>query len=199
MHLLFLHLQTICCLQSLLFSYLQIYQKLVYRHIFCNNFHYSSIPDTSDSQITQSETPQTPSPNLIVSTPVVHASSSQEISIDAETIQHHIYNFIGPYPYDPLEGFQWVPNGWKLEKKEKNVSFDEIFVGKIRSITKNSGKKGRGNVDLQGKVSTFKSEFNYAFSRLILTWSIFCNFYRSRVYLQDMIGEVYQKIFYQQN
>ena len=68
MHLLFLHLQTICCLQLLLFSYLQIYQKLVYRHIFCNNFHYSSIPDTSNSQITQSETPQTPSPNLIVST-----------------------------------------------------------------------------------------------------------------------------------
>ena len=173
MHLLFLHLRTICCLQLLLFSYLQNYQKLVCKHIFCTYFYYSSIPDTSNSQITQSETPQTPSPNLIVSTPVVHASSSQEISIDAETIQQHIYNFIGPYPYDPPEGFQWVPNGWKLEKKEQDVSFDEIFVGKIRSITKNSGKKGRGNVDLRGKVSTFKSEFNYAFSRLILTWTKF--------------------------
>ena len=29
----------------------------------------------------------------------------------------HIYNFNGPYPYNHLEGFQWVPNGWKWEKK----------------------------------------------------------------------------------
>ena len=100
MHLLFLHLRTICCLQLLLFSYLQNYQKLVYKHIFCTNFHYSLIPDTSNAQISQSETPQMPSPNLIVSTPVAHTSSSQEISIDPETIQQHVYNFNGPYPYD---------------------------------------------------------------------------------------------------
>ena len=96
MHLLFLHLRTICCLRSLLFSYLQNYQKLVCKHIFCTNFHYSSIPDTSNAQIAQSETPQTPSPILIVSTPVAHASSSQEISTDPETIQLHVYNFIDP-------------------------------------------------------------------------------------------------------
>ena len=169
------------------------------KHILCTNFHYCLIPDTSNSQITQSEKPQTPSPKLIVSTPVAHASSFQEISIDAETIQQHEYNFISPYPYDPPEGFQWVPNDWKLEKKVKDVSFDEIFVGKIRSITKNSGKKGRGNIDLRGKVSTFKSELNYAFSRLILTWVIFCILYGSRVFLRNMIGEIYPKIFYQQN
>ena len=87
------------------------------KHILCTNFHYCLIPDTSNSQITQSEKPQTPSPKLIVSTPVAHASSFQEISIDAETIQQHEYNFISPYPYDPPEGFQWVPNDWKLEKK----------------------------------------------------------------------------------
>ena len=169
------------------------------KHVFCTNFPYSSISDTSNAQIAQSETPQTPSSNLIVSTPDAHASSSQEIPIDPEIIQQHVYNFIGPYPYDPPEGFRWVPNGWKLEKKERDVSFDEIFIGKIRSITKNSGKKGRGNVDLRGKVSTFQSELYYAFSRLILTWVIFCSFYGSWVYLRNKIGEMYQTIFYQQN
>ena len=155
---------------------------------------------TSNSQVTQSETPQTRSPNPIVSTPVVHASSSQEISIDAETIQQHTYNFIGPYPYDCLpESFQWVPNGWKLEKKEKDVSFDEIFVGKIRSVTKISGKKGCRNVDLWGKGSTFKSELNYALSWLILAWVIFCSFHGSWVYLCNIISEKYQKKFYLQN
>ena len=130
MHLLFLHLRTICCLQSLLFSYLQNYQKLVCKHIFCTNFHYSSIPDTSNAQIAQSETPQTPSPILIVSIPVAHASSSQEISIDPETIQQHVYNFIGPYPYNPPEGFQWVPNGWKLEKKKKMSALMRYLPGR---------------------------------------------------------------------
>ena len=104
------------------------------------------IPDTSNPQITQSKT-QAPCANPIVSSSVAHASSSQEILIDAETIQQHIYNYIGPYPYDPPEGFPWVPKGWKL-KKEQDVSFDKIFVGKIRSITKNSGKKRHSNVDL---------------------------------------------------
>ena len=90
-----------------------------------------------------------------------------------------------------------MAGNWK--KKEKDVSFDEIFIGKIRSITKNSEKKGCGNVDLRGKASTFKSELNYAFSRLILTWVIFCSFYGSWVYQRNKIGEIYQTIFYQQN
>ena len=180
MYLLFLHLWTICCLWWLIFSYLQNYQKLVCKYIFCIKFHYSSIPEPSNSQITQSETPQTPSPNPVVLTPVVHASSSKEISINAETTQQHAYNFIGPYLYDPpSEGFQWVPNGWKLEKKDKDVSFDEIFIGKIRSVTKNSGKKRHSNIDLWGKVSTSKSELNYALSGFILTWVIFCSFHGS--------------------
>ena len=118
MHVLFLHLWTICSLQLLLFSYLQYYQKLVCKHIFCTNFHYSLIPDTSNPQITQSKT-QAPCANPIVSSSVAHASSSQEILIDAETIQQHIYNYIGPYPYDPPEGFPWVPNGWKLNKRTR--------------------------------------------------------------------------------
>ena len=88
------------------------------------------MPDTSNAQIAQPETPQTPSPNLIVSIPVAHASSSQEISIDPETIQQHVYNFIGPYPYNPPEGFQWVPNGWKLEKKKKMSALMRYLPGR---------------------------------------------------------------------
>ena len=119
MHLLFLHLRTICCLRSLLFSYLQNYQKLVCKHIFCTNFYYSSIPDTSNAQIVQPETPQTPSPNLIVSTPVAHASSSQEISIDPEIIQQHVYNFIAhthTMPRKVFNGFLMAGN-WKKKRK----------------------------------------------------------------------------------
>ena len=92
---------------------------------------------------------------------------------DTHTILRKVFN-----------GFLMAGN-WK-KKKKKDVSFDEIFVGKIKSITKNSGRKGRDNVDLRGKVSTFKSELNYAFSRLILTWVIFCSFYASKVYLRNM-------------
>ena len=80
--------------------------------------------------------------------------------------------------------------------KEKDVSFDEIFVGKIRSITKNSGKKECSNIDLRGKAGTFKSGLNYAFSRLILTWVIFCSFHGLRSYLQNIIGKIRQKSFY---
>ena len=114
MQVLFLHLWTICSLQLLLFSYLQYYQKLVCKHMFCTNFHYSLIPDTSNPEITQSKT-QTPFANPIVSSSVAHASSFQEILIDAEAIQQHIYNYIGPYPYDPPESFQWflMAGNWK--------------------------------------------------------------------------------------
>ena len=77
------------------------------------------------------------------------------------------------------QGFQWVPNSWKLEKRDGGVVFGKIFVGKIRSVTKNSGKKRRGNVDLRGKVSTSKSELNYALSRFILVWVTFSSFHRS--------------------
>ena len=43
---------------------------------------------------------------------------------------------------------------------------------------------------------TFKSELNYALSRLILARVIFCSFHGTWVYLRNVIGEKYQKIFY---
>ena len=142
MHLLFLHLQTICYLQSLLFSYLHSCQKLVCKYVFCINFHYSSIPDTSNSQITQSETPQTPSPNPILLTSVVHASFSQEISMNAEIIQQHIYNFIAPYPFE--WGFLMAGN-WK---KRKRCQFWQDTCREDIICNKNSGKKAYVNVEL---------------------------------------------------
>ena len=149
MHLLFLHLQTICYLQSLLFSYLQSYQKLVCKYVFCINFHYSSIPDTSNSQITQSETPQTPSPNPTVSIPLYmynplkkYQVMQKQSSNTKKILLVHIHIIL---LWKVFNGFLMAGN-WK--KKKKHVSFDEIFVGKIRSIIKNSGKKEHSNVDL---------------------------------------------------
>ena len=63
-----------------------------------------------------------------------------------------------PQRPSPNPIFQKVFNGFLMagKIKEKDVSFDEIFVGKIRSITKNSGKKECSNIDLWGKAGTFK-------------------------------------------
>ena len=169
------------------------------KHIFCTNFHYSSIPDTSNAQIAQSETPQTPSPILIFQ-PLLHMHHLLRKYQPIQKQSSYTYIILLTHNHTILRkvfnGFLMAGN-WK--KQEKDVSFDEIFIGKIRSITKNSWKKERGNVDLRGKVSTFKSKLNHAFSRLILTWVIFCSFCGSRVYLRNKIGEIYQKIFYQQN
>ena len=121
---------------------------------WCVNIYSVSIFIITRFQIHQipklhNQTPQTQSPNSVVSTPVVYGSSSQKYQSMQKQSSNHIYNFIGLYPYNPPpEGFQWVPNGWELEKKEKDVSFDKIFVGKIRSVTKSIWKKGCSNVDL---------------------------------------------------
>ena len=46
--------------------------------------------------------------------------------------------YIGPCPYDAPEGFQWVPNAWKLEKmsdsnkRTNNKTFDELFLDTIK-------------------------------------------------------------------
>ena len=48
-----------------------------------------------------------------------------------------------------------IARNWK--KNQKDVSFNKIFLGKITPVTKNSGKKGHGNVDLRRKISTPKS------------------------------------------
>ena len=44
---------------------------------------------------------------------------------------------LDPYPYDAPLGFQWLPNGWKLEPIEStpaNVSFEQLFLDKVKPI-----------------------------------------------------------------
>ena len=60
---------------------------------------------------------------------------------------------LGPYPYDTLPGFCWVPNGWKLEPIEAtpaNVSFEQLFLDRVKPIQEK--KKNRMNLDLRAKV-----------------------------------------------
>ena len=147
--------------------------------------------EASNSQITQSETPQTPSPNPTVSIPLYmynplkkYQVMQKQSSNTKKILLVHIHIIL---LWKVFNGFLMAGN-WK-KKKKKHVSFDEIFVGKIRSIIKNSGKKEHSNVDLWGKVSTTKSDLNYALSRLILAWIIFCSFHRSWVYLRNIIDK----------
>ena len=51
--------------------------------------------------------------------------------------QRILGQYLSPYPYDALIGFRWVPNGWKLEPIEstpKNVSFEQLFLDKVKPI-----------------------------------------------------------------
>ena len=65
--------------------------------------------------------------------------------------------YSGPHPYDAPEGFQWVPNGWKLEKmsdnnkRTNNKTFDELFLDKIKGPV-NKTKQTRQRIDLRAQV-----------------------------------------------
>ena len=47
---------------------------------------------------------------------------------------------LGQYSYDAPLGFDWFPNDWKLERIEStptNVSFEQLFLNKVKPIKKN--------------------------------------------------------------
>ena len=46
----------------------------------------------------------------------------------------HIMLTLGPIPHEPLGGFYWKPNGWKLEpfQGSNGSNFEEIFLNKIK-------------------------------------------------------------------
>ena len=61
---------------------------------------------------------------------------------------------LGPYPYNAPLGLRWVPNGWKLEPIEPtptNVSFEQLFLDKVKSIQEKKKKNGM-NLDLRAKI-----------------------------------------------
>ena len=61
---------------------------------------------------------------------------------------------LGQYPYDALLGFCWFPNDWKLkriESKLANVSFEQLFLNKVKPILEKQ-KKNRMKVDLRAKI-----------------------------------------------
>ena len=66
--------------------------------------------------------------------------------------------YIGPYTYDAPQGFQRVPNGWKLEKmsdnnkRTNNKTFDELLLDKIKGSV-NKTKQTRQRIDLRALVS----------------------------------------------
>ena len=60
---------------------------------------------------------------------------------------------LGPYPYNALLGFRWVPNSWKLEPIEltpTSVLFEQLFLNKEPIHEKQ--KKNRMKLDLRAKV-----------------------------------------------
>ena len=75
--------------------------------------------------------------------------------ISNANVTHDDYQrILGPYPYDPPLGFCWFPNKWKLKRIEStptNVSFEQLFLNKVKPIQEKQ-KKNRMKLDLLVKV-----------------------------------------------
>ncbi|XP_057314858.1 uncharacterized protein LOC130656038 [Hydractinia symbiolongicarpus] len=76
-----------------------------------------------------------------------------KIHSSAKHFSKQVMDTIGPFPFDAPLGFQWVPNGWKLEPVSStptpttapivNKSFEELFLNKIKPMEKPGVKKRR--------------------------------------------------------
>ena len=79
-----------------------------------------------------------------------------------DTDNEILLKHLGPVPYNPPKGYNWVPNGWKLEKvvSETTKSFDEIFLDKVKGPQKKKSESAI-QIDLRGKIisqETFLAE-----------------------------------------
>ena len=73
---------------------------------------------------------------------------------NANDTNDNYQRILGQCPYYALLGFCWFPNGWKLkriESKLTNVSFEQLFLNKVKPIQEKQ-KKNRMKLDLQAKI-----------------------------------------------
>ena len=72
-----------------------------------------------------------------------------------QIVLHDDYQrILGPYPYNVPLGFRWFLNNWKFEQIEStptNVSFEKLFLNKVKPIQEKQ-KKNRMKLDLLVKV-----------------------------------------------
>ena len=73
---------------------------------------------------------------------------------NANDTNNNYQRILGQCPYYALLGFCWFPNGWKLkriESKLTNVSFEQLFLNKVKPIQEKQ-KKNRMKLDLKAKI-----------------------------------------------
>ena len=118
------------------------------------------------SETTPCITPTTNSntPDFIVNTPSPsHALPSQPSLPGGSSVVSSeldiLMKRLGPYPYAAPPGFNWVPNGWKLEPNQESTptssrnvekSFEDLFLDKIEGTTEKTKRK-RQKLDLRCK------------------------------------------------
>ena len=61
-----------------------------------------------------------------------------------QIVLHDDYQrILGPYPYNVPLGFRWFLNNWKFEQIEStptNVSFEKLFLNKVKPIQEKQKK-----------------------------------------------------------
>ena len=123
-------------------------------------------PFDDESTNTSSESlskPSTPGTNIWISSPLTApqgvnqkiSKGSTPVPTNIEKVPYIQYGDIimstlGPFPHEPLCGFYWKLNGWKLESFQgsNGSNFEEIFLNKMKPCKEKIPRK-RVKVDLK--------------------------------------------------